>query len=89
MKSLTPLLLFSAISQTLAAKGMKQDCLQPDFRVTFNTVTQTKTEVNDLGVGSIPFRRHSSALLVTATLTSISMSKAPSLSTSSKSKANN
>jgi hypothetical protein len=79
----------SAISQTLAAKGMKQDCLQPDFRVTFNTVTQTKTEVNDLGVGSIPFRRHSSALLVTATLTSISMSKAPSLSTSSKSKANN
>jgi hypothetical protein len=48
----------SAISQTLAAKGMKQDCAQPDFRVTFNTVTQTKTKVNDIGVGSTPFRRH-------------------------------
>lgn len=48
----------SAISQALAAKGMKQDCVQPDFRVTFNTLTQTKTEVNDLGVGSTPFRRH-------------------------------
>jgi hypothetical protein len=32
--------------------------MQPDFRVTFNTVTETKTEVNDLGVGSTPFRRH-------------------------------
>jgi hypothetical protein len=48
----------SAISQTLIAKGMSQDCVQSDFRVTFNTVTETKTVVNDLGVGSTPFRRH-------------------------------
>lgn len=47
-----------AISRTLSAKGMKQDCAQPDFRVTFNTVTKTKTEVNDLGTGATPFRRH-------------------------------
>jgi hypothetical protein len=48
----------AAISQTLTAKGLQQNCAQPDFRVTFNTVTKTKTEVNDLGVGPTPFRRH-------------------------------
>jgi hypothetical protein len=48
----------SAIRQTLTAKGMQQDCAQPDFRVTFNTITKTKTEVNDLGVGPTPFRRY-------------------------------
>ncbi len=47
-----------AIAQTLLAKGMRNDCAQPDFRITFNTVTKTKTEVNDLGVGPTPFRRH-------------------------------
>ncbi|WPJ94232.1 DUF4136 domain-containing protein [Coraliomargarita algicola] len=47
-----------AISRTLQAKGMSQDCAQPDFRVTFNTITKTKTEVNDLGVGPTPFRRY-------------------------------
>jgi hypothetical protein len=47
-----------AIRQTLRAKGLRDDCTQPDFRVTFNTVTKTKTEVNDLGVGVSPFRRH-------------------------------
>jgi len=47
-----------AIEQTLTAKGLAQDCAEPDFRVTFNTVTKTKTELNDLGVGPSPFRRH-------------------------------
>jgi len=47
-----------AIGRTLRAKGMRDDCAQPDFRVTFNTVTKTKTEVTDLGVGPAPFRRH-------------------------------
>ncbi|NBB78297.1 MAG: DUF4136 domain-containing protein [Verrucomicrobia bacterium] len=47
-----------AIEQILAAKGLSHDCAQPDFRVTFNTVTKTKTEINDLGVGPSPFRRH-------------------------------
>jgi hypothetical protein len=46
-----------AIGRTLRAKGLTQDCTQPDFRVTFNTVTQTKTEINDLGRGPTPFRR--------------------------------
>ncbi|MDQ8194413.1 DUF4136 domain-containing protein [Coraliomargarita sp. SDUM461004] len=47
-----------AISRTLQAKGMQQDCPEPDFRITFNTITKTKTEVNDLGVGPTPFRRY-------------------------------
>lgn len=47
-----------AIGKTLVAKGLSQDCAQPDFRITFNTVTETKTEVNDLGIGATPFRRH-------------------------------
>ncbi|TVP79377.1 MAG: DUF4136 domain-containing protein [Puniceicoccaceae bacterium] len=47
-----------AIQRTLLAKGLSQDCDDPDFRVTFNTVTKTKTEINDLGVGPAPFRRH-------------------------------
>jgi hypothetical protein len=47
-----------AISRTLQAKGMSVDGAQPDFRVTFNTITKTKTEVNDLGVGPTPFRRY-------------------------------
>ena len=47
-----------AIDQTLRAKGMRNDCAVLDFRVTFNTVTKTKTEINDLSVGSSPFRRH-------------------------------
>ena len=47
-----------AISRTLQAKGMDQNCAQADFRVTFNTITKTKTEINDLGVGPTPFRRY-------------------------------
>lgn len=47
-----------AIEQTLLAKGLDQGCADPDFRVTFNTVTKTKTELTDLGVGPSPFRRH-------------------------------
>jgi len=48
----------SSISQTLMAKGMQQNCAEPDFRVTFNTVTKTMTDINDLGVGPSPFRRY-------------------------------
>ena len=47
-----------ALARNLVAKGFEQDCGEPDFRVTFNTVTKTKTEINDLGVGPTPFRRH-------------------------------
>lgn len=47
-----------AIGRTLRAKGLSDDCAQADFRVTFNTITKTKTEVNDLGVGPTPFRRY-------------------------------
>ena len=47
-----------AIGATLRAKGMTQDCAHPDFRVTFNTVTKTKTEINDLSVGPAPYRRY-------------------------------
>jgi hypothetical protein len=47
-----------ALQTELAAKGFTSECAQPDFRVTFNTVTKTKTEVNDLGVGPTPFRRY-------------------------------
>lgn len=47
-----------AISVALASKGLTQDCGTPDFRVTFNTVTRTRTEVHDLGVGPTPFRRY-------------------------------
>lgn len=47
-----------SIKNTLLFKGLHQDCVEPDFRVTFNTVTKTKTEINDLGVGPTPFRRH-------------------------------
>ena len=47
-----------AINQALQAKGMREDCPEADFRVTFNTLTTTKTEINDLGVGPTPFRRH-------------------------------
>ncbi len=47
-----------AIATNLRDKGFTQDCDSPDFRVTFNTVTKTKTEINDLGVGISPFRRY-------------------------------
>jgi len=48
----------SALRAELKAKGFSDDCAQPDFRVTFNTVTKTKTEIDDLGVGATPFRRY-------------------------------
>lgn len=46
-----------ALTSTLLAKGLSQDCDQPDFRVTFNTITRTRTKVTDLGAGPTPFRR--------------------------------
>ena len=44
-----------AIQRELIAKGFTEVPANPDFRVTFNTVTKTKTEVNDFG--PTPFRR--------------------------------
>lgn len=43
-----------AIEGVLQSKGF-QSATEPDFRVTFNTVTKTKTEINDFGPP--PFRR--------------------------------
>jgi hypothetical protein len=45
-----------AIRSTLEARGFKTTTGTPDFRVTFNTVTKTKTEMNDFG--PTPFRRY-------------------------------
>jgi len=47
-----------AISRDLLAKGFQQNCGKHDFRVIFNTVTKTKTEINDLGAGPSVFRRY-------------------------------
>ena len=45
-----------AIREALIAKGFTRSASQPDFRVTFNTVTKTRTELNDYGPS--PFRRY-------------------------------
>jgi len=47
-----------AIGRELQAKGFQQNCGKHDFRVTFSTLTKTKTEINDLGVGPTAFRRY-------------------------------
>lgn len=47
-----------AINRTLNARGLSKDCDKTDFRVTFNTVTRTRTEVTDLSVGPTPYRRY-------------------------------
>ena len=47
-----------ALAIDLTAKGFRQGCANTGFRVTFNTVTKTKTEINDLSVGPTPFRRY-------------------------------
>lgn len=44
-----------AIERELAAKGFEVDHANPDFRVTFNTTTKTKTKVDSYGPP--PFRR--------------------------------
>lgn len=44
-----------AIESVLQSKGF-QTSAEPDFRVSFNTVTKTKTEINDFGPP--PFRRY-------------------------------
>ncbi|MFO8027546.1 MAG: DUF4136 domain-containing protein [Opitutales bacterium] len=46
-----------AIQGELTTKGFEQVSDNPDFRVTFNTVTKTRTEINDFGPPL--FRRHS------------------------------
>ena len=45
-----------AIARELQAKGFEKVGGSPDFRVTFNTVTKTRTEINDFGPP--PFRRY-------------------------------
>ncbi|HKK18362.1 MAG TPA: DUF4136 domain-containing protein, partial [Opitutales bacterium] len=45
-----------AIHRELTAKGFEPVSADPDFRVTFNTVTKTRTEINDFGPP--PFRRY-------------------------------
>jgi hypothetical protein len=45
-----------AIRSSLEAKGFQPVAGAADFRVTFNTVTKTKTESTD--IGSPPFRRY-------------------------------
>lgn len=45
-----------AIERELTAKGFEPVAANPDFRVTFNTVTKTKTEINSFGPS--PFRRY-------------------------------
>lgn len=47
-----------AINNTLKVRGLSKDCKKTDFRVTFNTVTRTKTEITDLGVAPIAYRRY-------------------------------
>lgn len=44
-----------AIERELTAKGFEKVSGNPDFRITFNTVTKTRTEINDFGPP--PFRR--------------------------------
>jgi hypothetical protein len=46
-----------AIVRGLEAKGFEKVAGSPDFRVTFNTVTKTRTEINDFGPQ--PLRRYS------------------------------
>jgi len=45
-----------SIQRELTAKGFEAVPANPDFRVTFNTVTKTRTEINDFGPP--PFRRY-------------------------------
>lgn len=47
-----------SIETVMQQRGFANDCATPDFRVTFNTIKKTKTEVTDLGIGATPFRRY-------------------------------
>lgn len=47
-----------ALETELLAKGFSNNCAKPDFRVSFNTVTKSKTEVHDFGTGLSAFRRY-------------------------------
>jgi hypothetical protein len=47
-----------SIETVMTRRGFTQDCATPDFRITFNTIKKTKTEVTDLGMGGTPFRRY-------------------------------
>ncbi|MGJ8651976.1 MAG: DUF4136 domain-containing protein [Opitutaceae bacterium] len=48
----------TALGSELQRKGFTQNCGKHDFRVTFNTVTKTVTDVNDMNFGTSPFRRY-------------------------------
>lgn len=47
-----------SIETVMTRRGYTQDCATPDFRITFNTVKKTKTEVTDMGMGGTSFRRY-------------------------------
>ncbi len=47
-----------AINQSLLERGFSNQCASPDFHVTFNTATKTKTEFNDIRVGSPRYKRY-------------------------------
>jgi hypothetical protein len=47
-----------SVETVMQQRGFANDCTTPDFRVTFNTIKKTKTEVTDLGIGATPFRRY-------------------------------
>ncbi|MEM1223020.1 MAG: DUF4136 domain-containing protein [Verrucomicrobiota bacterium] len=48
----------AALRTDLNSKGYSEVKTSPDFIVTFNTLTKTKTEVYDYGVGGRAFRRY-------------------------------
>ena len=48
-----------AIELTLLSKGFSNSCSEVDFRVSFATVSKTKTRAINLGVQLSPFRRYS------------------------------
>lgn len=47
-----------SIQTVMQRNGYTSNCATPDFRITFNTIKETKTEVTDLGIGATPFRRY-------------------------------
>ena len=47
-----------ALRSQLRAKGFTDDCASPDFRVSFRTMTERRTEVRDFGIGPTPFRHY-------------------------------
>ena len=46
-----------AIKLTLLSKGFSDSCPEVDFRVSFGTVSKTRTRAINVDIGSSPFRR--------------------------------